>query len=70
MDKVVVDMHKTFATYAPYVVLSRVTKKSDLHIKNLTKVKIRQNSSVKNELQELCTGATLQLSYAPIYAMD
>ena len=70
VDEIVVDMEGTFGQHSHYVALSRVTKKSGLHIKNLNERKIRINKDVVNEMERLRTEARLQLCYVPVYAMD
>ena len=70
MNEVVVDMSKSNMRHGHYVALSRVTKKSGLHIKNLNEEKIKQDPSVVNEMKRLRTEATLQLCYTPVYALE
>ena len=70
MSEVVVDMNKSNMRHGHYVALSRVTKKSGLHIRNLNEEKIKQDSSVVTEMKRLRTEATLQLCYTPVYTME
>ena len=70
MDKVVVNMGNSQMKHGHYVALSRVTKKSGLFITNLNEDKIKQDTSVVNEMKRLRSEAQLQLCFTPVYSME
>ena len=66
MNQVVVDMNKSNMKHGHYVARSRVTKKSGLHIINLNEEKIKQDSSVVNEMKKLQTKAIKALLHTSV----
>ena len=69
MNEIVVDLSGRQVEHIHYVALSRVTKKTGLHVIDLNATKIAVSDDVTNEMCRLRKDARLKLCYTPVYCL-